>query len=78
MKPLIERAKKEGKWLRCSYQDIWFSPSELENAQADGKFRWGPVNWDLFDPNDKVRSLELEIENKKRSLEEFKKRMLTK
>lgn len=78
MEPLIERAKKEGKWLWCRYQDLWFSPGELEKNMAEGRFRWGPVNWELRDPLEKIRNIENEIEGKKQTLEELKQRMLRK
>lgn len=51
---LIDKAKAEGKWLWCHYQDIWFSPAQLREQNANGKFRWGAVNWKLRDPQERV------------------------
>jgi hypothetical protein len=48
MKPLFERAEAEGLWFRSNYQGLWFSPEALRDHQANGKFRWGAVNWKLL------------------------------
>jgi hypothetical protein len=75
MDSLFQQAETEGKWFHCSYQDLWFSPSELKGLQETGRFRWGAVNWTLRDP--KERSVEVErrvtaaqadLENIKREL----------
>ncbi len=58
LKPLIQQAKDEGKWLWCSYQDLWFSPNDLECRNILGNFLWGPVNWQLRDPTEHVMELE--------------------
>lgn len=50
LQSLIRQAREERKWLHCSYQDLWFSPTELEREWANGRFRWGAVNWTLRDP----------------------------
>jgi hypothetical protein len=55
LQPLIAQARKEGKWLHSQYQDIWFSPDELEAANREGRFLWGAVNWRLRDPNEMVQ-----------------------
>lgn len=62
LQPLIEQARAEGKWLCCSYQDLWFSPDQLEAANRDGRFRWGPINWTLHDPQERVRRAEGAVE----------------
>lgn len=54
MKPMIAQARAEGKWLHCHYQDLWFSPDQLEAEHAKGNFRWGPVNWALRDPQERI------------------------
>jgi len=51
---MFARARQERLWFHCSYQDLWFSPDELERAQADGRFRWGAVNWSLRDPKEQI------------------------
>lgn len=48
--PLFERARAEGLWFHCSYQDLWFTPDDLEAAHANGRFVWGAVNWKLVRP----------------------------
>jgi hypothetical protein len=54
LKKLIEKARKERKWLVSTYQQLWFSPDELETANNEGRFCWRPTNWTLQDPLDLV------------------------
>lgn len=49
---LIAKARREGKWLFCAYQALWFSPDQLARENANGRFRWGVVNWQLRDPQE--------------------------
>lgn len=51
-KEMIAEARRQGLWLHCPHQDLWFSPDRLERENRDGKFRWGPMNWKLRDPNE--------------------------
>lgn len=52
LKPLFKKAREEGLWFHCGYQDLWFSPDELEKMQTEeGRFIWGAVNWTLRNPN---------------------------
>lgn len=62
MQELINKAEREGKWLHCYYQDLWFSPADLRKQQAAGSFRWGPVNWTLRDPAERVTQAKKEAE----------------
>lgn len=59
---LIAQARREGKWLWCHYQDLWFSPDQLASENAAGRFMWGPVNWRLRDPNERLHEADLRIE----------------
>lgn len=54
LKALTEKARSEKKWLWCSYQDIWFSPDQLDAENAAGRYRWGAINWKLRDPAERV------------------------
>lgn len=49
---MIDRAEKEGKWLYCHYQGLWFSPAELREENNRGNFIWGAVNWTVRDKAD--------------------------
>jgi len=51
---LIQEAERKGLWLHCYYQDIWRSPQQLREANAKGQFLWGPVNWSLRDPKERL------------------------
>lgn len=57
MDALFDKARREGLWFHCAYQDLWFSPADLEAQQERGCFRWGPVNWTLRDPQERVDDL---------------------
>jgi hypothetical protein len=50
LRPMFEKARREGLWFYCNYQGLWFSPDELEAEQKRGSFVWGAVNWQLRDP----------------------------
>lgn len=58
LEPLFVQAMDEKLWFYCNYQDLWFSPKELREKHAEGRFIWGAVNWQLKDPNERVRYLE--------------------
>lgn len=68
---LIRDAERRGLWLRSPYQNLWFSPQELRDQNAKGSFCWGPLNFELRDPQEMVRALEREIEGKKQALDNF-------
>lgn len=51
---LIAEARKQSKWLHCAYQNLWFSPDDLEACNKAGRFRWGAVNWTLRDPKERI------------------------
>lgn len=54
MEPMIQQAEREGKWLHCYYQDMWFSPEQLRGEHKKGCFRCEPVNWTLRDPQEQL------------------------
>lgn len=59
---LIDRAEAEGKWLFCSYQQLWFSPADLRAQNARGRFCWGAVNWQLRDPQERLAEADRAVE----------------
>ena len=77
MQPLLRQARDEGKWLYVNYQSLWFSPDELEAAYGEGRFLWGPENWALRNPEQRITELEHEIERAKANLVAFKQRVKT-
>ena len=70
--PLIQQARDEGKWLWCHYQDLWFSPDELAKHNAAGRFAWGPVNWKLRDPHERLREAEARRDAAQREVENIR------
>jgi hypothetical protein len=75
LEPLFERAEKEKLWFYSSYQGLWFSPKELKEEHENGKFIWGAGNWQLLDPQTEIDSMLRRIENTKKEIELFKKRI---
>ena len=57
LRGLISEARETGLWLHCGYQDMWFTPDELEAANADDRFLWGPVNWQMRNPSVRTKQL---------------------
>lgn len=72
---MMERAINQNLWFHCCYQDLWFSPSELQAAWTEGRFRWGAVNWTLRNPSERRAELAAEREAKDRELEDFESRV---
>jgi len=72
---LIRRAERERLWLRCHYDDLWFSPAELRKANAAGRFLWGAVNWELRDPAEKLSGLAKRVVSAQREAEDFERRI---
>ena len=75
LKPLFEKARREDLWFRCRYQELWFSPDELEKAQDRGSFLWGHENWMLDDPREHLADLKRRAEHAERAVREFEKRL---
>lgn len=34
--PLFEKAERQGLWFWCAYQNMWFSPRELQQKTEGG------------------------------------------
>ncbi|MCP3683809.1 MAG: hypothetical protein GY861_14080 [bacterium] len=78
LSPLFLEAKEKGLWFHTNYQDLWFSPSELKNAQSKGSFIWGITNWELRDPKEQFYSdefIEKMINNYKQHNKDIEKRI---
>jgi hypothetical protein len=65
--PLFQEARERRLWFYCSYQDLWFSPDELEKEQTAGKFVWGAANWRLRNPEELVAEKELALQAARRA-----------
>lgn len=72
MAAMFERAEREGLWFYCAYQDLWFSPERLRQEQADGRFRWGPVNWSLRPHSERVQEAERRVVEAELELERIR------
>jgi len=58
--PLIATARRDGKWLFHGGLSgpLWFTPDQLAAENANGKFLWGPVNWEPRDPQGRLSEAE--------------------
>lgn len=68
MRPLFERADREGLWFYMNYQGIWISPDELRAAHAGDRFLWGAVNWELRDPEELIKDLRAGLNSSQQAL----------
>lgn len=75
MQSLVDEAIAKGLWFYAGYQDLWFSPRELVQAQADNRFRWGKVNWRLRDPNEACARLSAKLADASAELKAFQARI---
>lgn len=75
MAPLFAQAEASGTWFFCAYQQLVFSPQELRDANAAGRFRWGPLNWELRRPEEEHERLHGEVQKAVKELEVFEQRM---
>jgi len=72
LQPLFQEARMHGMWFHQRYCNLWFTPDELEQKQANGKFIWGPPNWELCDPKIRVIQLEADIAKIQSTIDEIK------
>ncbi|MBK6639640.1 MAG: hypothetical protein IPH08_04060 [Rhodocyclaceae bacterium] len=72
---MFAEARRDGLWFRCTYQDLWFSPDDLEAAQANGRFIWSAMNWELRPPADYIAKMERMAKDAADRLEEAKERV---
>lgn len=75
LKPLFERAEREGLWFRSHYQGITFSPHELRKEHAKGSFLWGACNWELIEPKVLMKDEAIEAAKVKQHNDEILARM---
>jgi hypothetical protein len=75
LKPLFEKAEKDGLWFRWNYQGIVFSPDELMERHKKGTFISGAVNWTLINPHHEIEKLKAGVEDAKNELRKFEARV---
>ncbi len=75
MLEMFQQARQEGLWFYSAYQQLWFSPDDLEHRQKNGQFCWGPENWRLRNPQERLKELQQERLAAERRLEEFEARL---
>lgn len=75
LEPLIHEAEEKGLWLVALYDNgIWFNPAELRLANEEGKFVWGPDNFELRDPYERYTQLVNIANEARKAAESFKRR----
>lgn len=75
LQPLFKKALSEDLWFNSVYQDMWFHPDELRKAQSEGRYIWGPENWKLRNPQERLDQLYEEKRNIDKAIETLKRRM---
>lgn len=75
LEAMIREARTLGRVLHCSYQDMWFTPDELEAENRVGRFCWGPQNFELRLPGERTAQLERKLTTMQGELENWKKRI---
>lgn len=77
MEPLFKEAREKGLWFYSQYQGLWFSPDQLEELLVHQKrFRWGPVNWMLRDPQEAIDELKRQVCALENQISDFEKLIL--
>ena len=63
LESLCKQAEDNKQWLYNSYTDIWLSPNELRQNNREDSFLWGPPNWELRNPYEKLNEYAAQIRN---------------
>lgn len=74
LEDLFKEAESTDKWFYSIYC-VWFSPAELKEEHRKGKFIWGPLNWTLRDPQEKLAELGLKLDESLLKYKEFQVRI---
>tara|TARA_Y100000034_G_scaffold104205_1_gene130555 strand:- start:66 stop:512 length:447 start_codon:yes stop_codon:yes gene_type:complete len=75
LEPMFKKAKEDGLWFFCQYQQIWQSPAELRANHAKGAFIWGPDSWRLRDPQEGALELYEDMREAEKDYDRFVTRM---
>lgn len=73
---MFEEAWAKGLWFFSDYQRLWLSPDELEKANRKGRLWWGPVNWVLRDPGERIVELMRERQENLKEIESIHRKIL--
>lgn len=76
LEPLYAKAVSERLIFWCRYQDLHFTPRELREAQAAGRYVWGAGNWELVEPGARIRELEDKVERARSAAANFRERLV--
>jgi hypothetical protein len=75
LEPLFTTAKLNGLWFFTRYQQLWFSPEELYRENKSGRFLWGPSNWELRDPKERLEQLRSDAKTATTAADDFARRL---
>ena len=74
--PMFEEAEEKKLYFWTSHGNEWFSPKELRVQQAAGCLLWGPSNWQLRCPKERLVELQLETRKWADATQRFHKKLL--
>ena len=74
---MLDEAERTGKWLysQSLAGTFWFSPAELRELRANGRFRWAAENWSLRDPEERLEQFDRAIADAQEARDHFAKRV---
>src|SRR5690349_4961814 len=72
---LFEEARAKSLWFHAHHLRLWLSPDELQAKQEGGHLLYGPINWELRRPEDRLKQLLLNVHLASREVLEFSARM---
>lgn len=76
--PMLAEAREKGLWFSCTsflVGPLYLSPDELKTHLDAGEYHWGPDNWTLVDPADRLRQLDDAVAAAQKERNAFARRM---
>lgn len=75
LQPMFEEAEEKKFYFWTSHGNQWFSPEELREQHEAGCLLWGPNNWQLRCPKEKLVELQFEAKKWADETKHFHKRL---
>lgn len=68
---IIEKAKKENLLIRMNAVNVILTPDQLKEAQKNGRYIWGTMNYSYVKPKDKIRTIKEKIKSLEEEIEYY-------
>jgi hypothetical protein len=76
IKEICDQAEAAGKWFNKKMSDIWLSPQEFYNAATQPKAYCYLRDWEMADPNDRLKELDKLVTHYQNEHFHFKKKLM--